>query len=330
MIKFLFHSILCSFTLLCAGGAAHGQAQTILLADSSLNAIVNLSEKLEILDTTFQFTEGPVWHPDGYLLFSDIPANRIIRWDEENGFADYLNPSNNTNGLTFDAGQQLVMCSHGARQVLQMNQQGEKMTLADTYRGLRLNSPNDLVFNKKGWLYFTDPCWGLPKQEQSEEKELSFNGVYLLKGEELMLIDSTLWRPNGIALSPDQKYLYVSDMFTDNQPDVVKTIYKYQLDESGIPVSRQLIRVHNPPHEILGRVNGFDGLKTDVEGNIYCTGPHGIVILNEEGHYLGTIQTPLAPANCAWGGNDYQTLYITARRHLYRIHLNVKGNNPVQ
>ncbi len=306
------------------------QNHSILLADSALSEIVRPSQKLEILDTTFQFIEGPVWHPDGYLLFSDIPANRIIRWEKKKGFTDFLNPSANTNGLTFDQDLQLTMCTHGERKVLRRDAKGEKVILADRFRGKRLNSPNDLVYNNKGWLYFTDPCWGLPKQELSAEKELPFNGVYLIKENKLIIIDSTLWRPNGITLSPDQKYLYVSDMFTDNQPDVVKTIYKYQLDETGMPVSRQLLIVQNPPHEILGRENGFDGLKTDAEGNVYCTGPHGIVILNKDGRYLGTIQTPLAPANCAWGGEDYQTLFITARRHLYRIHLNVKGNNPVQ
>ncbi len=317
---------------LAFGNFAHTQNSCVelLIADSSLLSIVHPAAKIETLDTNFVFIEGPVWHPDGFLLFSDIPADRIIHWSEENGFSDFLNPSANTNGLSFDKDNMLLMCSHGKRSVLRLDANGETQTLAHTFGGLKLNSPNDLVINKKGWIYFTDPCWGLTNQEQSPDKELRFNGVYLIKNDSLLLIDSTLWRPNGITLSPDQRMLYVSDMFTDNKADTVKTVYRYLLDDSGLAVERKLLKVINPSHQILGRVNGFDGLKTDLSGNIYCTGPEGIVILNADGDYLGTIKTPNTPANCAWGGNDYQSLFITARQHLYRIHLNVKGYKPTE
>jgi len=312
-------------------GTLRSKAQTLpekfLVADSAFLELIKPESKLEILDSMFQFTEGPVWSKNGYLLFSDIPGNRIIHWNEKEGFSDFLSPSNHTNGLTFNQKGELIMCSHGARSVLRLKKDNELEIIADRFKGKRFNSPNDLVFSTSGNLYFTDPCWGLNAQEQSPDKELPYNGVYLIHKDSLMLIDSTLWRPNGIVLSPDQKSLYVSDMFTDNS-DEIKTIYRYQLDHDGIPVKRELLTVSQPPHEILGRINGFDGLKADVNGNIYCTGPHGIVVLNADGKYLGTISTPLSPANCAWGDDDFQTLYITARRHLYRIRLNVKGFSP--
>jgi gluconolactonase len=319
------------FIALIITGNISGLAQTrtdrFLVADSSFLDLIKAEAKLEILDSTFQFTEGPVWNKHGFLLFSDIPGNKIIKWSEKEDFSDFLNPSDHTNGLTFDHKGELIMCSHGARSVLRLKKDGQIEVIADRFKGKRLNSPNDLVISSSGNLYFTDPCWGLNAQEQSPDKELPYNGVYLIHNDSLILIDSTLWRPNGIVLSPDQKLLYVSDMFTDNS-DEVKTIYRYHLDSNGIPTDRELLIVSNPPHQILGRINGFDGLKADIKGNIYCTGPHGIVVLNPDGKYLGTITTPLAPANCAWGDDDFQTLYITARRHLYRIPLNIKGFSP--
>jgi gluconolactonase len=299
----------------------------ILRADQKIDVIVPIDAELEILDTTFQFTEGPVWNPSGYLLFSDIPANKIIKWTPEVGFSTYLEPSENTNGLTFDKDGNLVMAAHSARGIFRQNADGSLTELAHKYQGQKLNSPNDLVISSSGIIYFTDPCWGLNGLEQSADKEVKYNGAYMISDSVLTLIDSTLWRPNGIALSPDQKTLYVTDMF-ENNTSPVKLLYRYQLDEKGNPVSKEVITVTDPKDEILSATGGFDGIKTDVEGNIYCTGPLGIVILSPEGKYLGTIVTPKSPANCAWGDDDYKTLYITARKDIYRIKLNIVGFSP--
>ncbi len=299
----------------------------VLRANETINNIVPVDAILEILDTSFQFTEGPVWNPSGYLLFSDIPANKIIKWTPVDGFTTYLEPSENTNGLTFDKDENLVMAAHSARGIFRQNADGSLTELAHKYQGQKLNSPNDLVISSTGIIYFTDPCWGLNGLEQSADKEVKYNGAYMISDSVLTLIDSTLWRPNGIALSPDQKTLYVTDMF-ENNITPVKLLYRYKLDEQGIPVSKEIITVSDPQDEILSETGGFDGIKTDVEGNIYCTGPHGIVILSADGNYLGTILTPKSPANCAWGDADYKTLYITARKDIYRIKLNIEGFSP--
>ena len=299
----------------------------VLRAGSAIDEIVSRKAKLEILDTTFQFTEGPVWNPSGYLLFSDIPANKIIKWNPVEGFSTYLEPSQNTNGLTFDKDGNLVMAAHTARGIFRQNTDGSLSELAHKYLGQKLNSPNDLVISSKGIIYFTDPCWGLKGLEQSADKEVPFNGAYMLTDSGLAVIDTTLWRPNGIALSPDQNTLYVTDMF-ENTTNQIKVLYRYLLNEKGFPVSKELITVSDPKDEILAKTGGFDGIKTDMEGNIYCTGPHGIVILSADGIYLGTILTPKSPANCAWGDADYKTLYITARKELYRIKLNIEGFSP--
>lgn len=299
----------------------------ILLADKGMEKIIPENAQLEILDTSFQFTEGPVWNKEGFLLFSDIPANRIVKWIPDEGFSTYLEPSNNTNGLTFDNSGKLIMCAHSARGIFRQNEDGSLSELAHKYLGQKLNSPNDLIISSKGIIYFTDPCWGLNGNEKSPDKEVKFNGSYMLIDSVLTIFDTTLWRPNGIALSPDQKTLYVTDMF-ENNTSPVKLLYRYQLDEKGSPVSKEIMAVTDPKDVILSETGGFDGIKTDVEGNIYCTGPRGIVILSAEGKYLGTIVTPKSPANCAWGDADYKTLYITARKDIYRIKLNIEGFSP--
>jgi len=327
-MKIINELLLASLMLIAAcSPKSDSKPAQLLKADAAFDEIVPMNAELEILDTAFQFTEGPVWNPEGYLLFSDIPANKIVKWLPGKGFSTYLEPSDNTNGLIFDNEGSLVMCSHSGRAVRLQNSDGSLTDLAHKYNGQKLNSPNDLVISSRGTIYFTDPCWGLNGNENSPDKEVRFNGVYMLNGEGLTPIDTTLWRPNGIALSPDQKTLYVTDMFVNETTDIT-VLYRYELDESGNPVSKSPIVISNPQDEILSRMGGFDGIKTDVKGNIYCTGPHGIVVLNAAGKYLGTILTPMAPANCAWGDDDYKTLYITARKHLYRIPLNIEGFSP--
>jgi gluconolactonase len=299
----------------------------ILRADPEIDNIVPQNADLEVIDTGFQFTEGPVWDPEGGILFSDIPANRIYRWKEGKGFSVFFDSCGNSNGLTFDNDENLVYCSHKRRAVIRKNSDGNLELLASQWQGKKLNSPNDLVISSSGNIYFTDPCWGLEGNENSPDKEVKFNGVYLIAGKELKVIDSTLWRPNGVALSPDERTLYVSDMFINKTGDIT-VLYKYSLDEAGNAVSKEPVVIRSPKDEILGEESGFDGIKTDTRGNIYGTGPHGIVIISPDGRYLGTIVTPEMPANCAWGDNDFQTLYITARKQFYRIALDAEGFCP--
>lgn len=324
MKKIIFLSLLGFIGLVQIQSQTVSKTVELLEAGPAFRGIVSKEAVLEVIDTNFLFVEGPVWHPEGYLLFSDIPANKIYRWQAGSGFNVYLEPSENSNGLTFDHQLRLIRCAHSARSVIRHESDGSKTVLASHYNGKKLNSPNDLVLHSSGALFFTDPCWGLKGLENSPDKELPYSGLYLLRNDSLLLIDSTLWRPNGLVLAPDENTLFVSDMFTDNTGDI-KVFYRYQLDKKANVISKELLHVTNPPHEILGKVNGFDGLKTDVAGNLYCTGPHGIVVFDQNGTYLGTIVTPLAPANCAWGDEDFSTLYITARKHLYRIKLKNKG-----
>lgn len=278
---------------------------------------------VEKLAGDFQFVEGPVWCSKGYLLFSDIPANKIYRWDKDAGIGIYLDSCGHvgrgdkevsngtgTNGLAFDSDGNLIICQHANRQLLKMDTAGNYTILADRYKGKRLNSPNDLVINSNGAIYFTDPPYGLDKLDESPQKELAFNGVYLLQNDSLILLDSTLTRPNGIGLSPDEKYLYVANSDSNN-----KIWMRYAINEDGTVSNRTVFCDANASDE----KGGPDGLKVDDKGNIFATGPGGIWIISPEGEHLETIKLPELPANCAWGSSGYNTLYATARTGLYKI-----------
>ncbi len=279
--------------------------------------------EVEQLAGDFQFVEGPVWSGKGYLLFSDIPANKIYRWDNDSGVGIYLDSCGHvgrgdkevsngtgTNGLAFDGEGNLIICQHANRQLLKMDTAGTYTILADRYKGRRLNSPNDLVIKSNGAIYFTDPPYGLDKLDESPQKELPFNGVYLLQNDTLTLLDSTLTRPNGIGLSPDEKYLYVANSDRKN-----KIWVRYEVNENGRVSNRTVFCDANASDE----KGGPDGLKVDGRGKIFATGPGGIWIISPEGKHLETIQLPEIPANCAWGDSGYKTLFATARTGLYKI-----------
>jgi len=256
----------------------------------------------------FQFTEGPVWHPDGVLLFTDIPANTIYRlapWDDEP--VVYRRPSGHANGLAFDAQGQLVACEHGNRRVSTTGRSGPE-TLVDSYRGKRLNSPNDLVIRSDGSIYFTDPPYGVSE----EERELDFQGVYRIApdGDELSLLSKNFARPNGIVLSPDESSLYVADTGKnrvrafDVQPD------------GGISNGRLFARAKNL-HP--------DGMAMDVKGNLYVAGGGGVHVFGPGGDHLEEIETNLQPTNVAFGGADRRVLYVTARSELYKVPVTNRG-----
>jgi gluconolactonase len=313
--------------------------------DQSMDAIIPAGATLERIATGFTWTEGPVW-ADGSLFFAEIPSNSIRKWTPGNGVSIFLQPSGykgsdaygrepGTNGMTLDVRGRLTVAGHAQRDVFRFESLDPKATqtiLADTYQGKRLNSPNDLVYRSDGSLYFTDPPYGLRTQKDSDpEKQLQVNGVYRIPHaldlkpgapparDELQLLITDLPRPNGIAFSPDEKYLYVNN----SEPKKIWMRYRVQPDGS-LTEPKLLYDATADP-----RIGGPDGMKVDIQGNIYSAGPGGVWIFSPEGKPLGTIVMPERVGNLAWGGPDHKTLYICASTSLYRVHLKVEGEPTV-
>ena len=314
--------------LLMALFAASAQVRK---AAPELDQIVPAGAKIEKLGGGFTFTEGPVWTREGYLLFSDIPQNVIRKWTPDGKFTVFRKPSGfngtgapagafiGSNGLTLDKEGRLTICEHGNRRVTRLEKDGKLTVLADKYEGKRLNSPNDAVYKSDGALYFTDPPYGFPTEDKDPRKELKFNGVYRLANGKLQLLYQDLSRPNGIAFSPDEKYLYVGNS------DAQKKLWmRFEVKPDGTLGNGKVF--HDVTQETAEGVP--DGMKVDSKGNVYGSGPGGIWIFSPAGKHLGTIQPPEVPANCGFGDKDGKTLYITARTGLYRVRLNVAGKLP--
>lgn len=304
--------------------------------DPALDSLIAADATIEILAEGFQWTEGPLWVPSlNALIFSDIPPNSIYKWKEGEGKSLYLKPSGYTqekirsgepgsNGLIRDAQDRLVLCQHGDRRMARMEASWEAptptfITLADKYQGKRLNSPNDAVYHSNGELYFTDPPYGLEKNIDDPAKELSFQGVFRLTKEgKVDLLTDKLSRPNGIAFSPDGKTLYVAN----SDPD--KAIWMaYDVTEKG-SIKNGRIFFDATAMSKAGKPGLPDGMKLDNKGNIFATGPGGVLVFNKEGKHLGTINTTQPTSNCAFGG-DGSVLYITANMYLLRIQLKTNG-----
>ncbi len=258
---------------------------------------------LERVATGLQFTEGPMWHPDGFLVFSDIPADTIYRLTED-GPEVFRKPSGNSNGLAFDLEGHLLACEHGNRRVSITRDDGTVADLATHYQGRRLNSPNDLVVKCDGSIYFTDPPYGV----RAEDRELDFQGVYRIdpKGN-LTLVAGDFARPNGLAFSPEEKVLYIAD----TQKNHVRA---FDVSEDGGLVNGRVFVQTEPPDRL-----GPDGMKVDVEGNLYVTAMDGVRIYNPRGQHVETIEMPERPANLCFGPPGGRTLYITAQNSVYRI-----------
>jgi gluconolactonase len=280
-----------------------------LLAAAALPAQDFSRVEIERVATGYQFTEGPLWSRDGYLLFTDIPANKILKYTPGQGVAVYREPSGNTNGLAFDAQGRLYLCEGAGRRLVRLDRKGALEVLADKWEGKRLNRTNDVVVRKDGHIYFTDPAFG----PAGEARDLDFYGVFHVapKGR-VESIAQYKTRPNGLALSPDGKTLFV-----DNTDD--HNVRAWDLDRNGA-ASRERVVISN----IEG---GPDGMKLDEKGNFYITGKY-VSIFSPEGKLLHNIEVPEIPANCAFGDDDLRTLYITARTSLYRVRLPVKGSLP--
>ncbi len=298
--------------------------------DPALDKLIPASAKIEKLAGGFKWSEGPVWDKKSKsLLFSDIPRNVIFQWREGVGTRDYLFPSGYTgtekrggevgsNGLTIDSHGRLVLCAHGDRRVARLEKDGRQTTLAEFYLFRRFNSPNDLVYSSKGELYFTDPSYGLEGGEKAPRRELVFNGVYLLrKNGDVVLLTRELTFPNGVALSPDEKSLYIA--VSDPARPV---ILAYQVKEDGTIDNPRVFFDASPL--VPNRKGLPDGLKVDKSGNVFATGPGGVLVITSEGRHIGTINPGETTANCAWG-DDGSTLYMTADSYLCRIKTATKG-----
>ena len=292
-----------------------------------IDNLIEKSAKIEILADGFEWSEGPVWSSQlNSVLFSDVPENVIYSWNEDKGLGTFTRPIGysgkvpnlkkaGTNGLTIDADGNLIICMHGDRKITRLEKLNinRKVTLVNSFDGNLLNSPNDLVYDSKGNLYFTDPPYGLLEGDNDKLKEFEFNGVYKVSPNgDIEVLVKNLTRPNGISISNDEKILYVANSDKNNP-----VIMQYDLSEEG---------VKNPSIFFDGReltkkdIGLFDGLKVHPTGNVFATGPGGVLVIKENGDHIGTIRTEVRTANCAFDEN-FQYLYMTSDMFLTRIKL---------
>lgn len=318
---------------LAVGAALYGRQVTaevaIVRLDPQFDKIIPPDAKLEKIVHGFEWTEGPVWdRTGGYLLFSDVPRNSIFKWKPGEGTSLFLKQSGYTgnekftgrepgsNGLAFDAQGRLHICQHGDRHVSRLESDGSRTVVADSHAGKRLNSPNDLVFKSNGDLYFTDPPFGLPKVFDDPARETPYSGVYrVAKDGKITLLTSAITAPNGIAFSPDEKILYVTN------PKENKW-FAFDVNADGTLTNQRLFFDGST---IAGdKPGGADGLKVDARGNLFAAAPGGLWIISPDGVLLGRFELNAATGNAAWGA-DGSTLFITASHAVYRIRLNTKG-----
>jgi gluconolactonase len=306
-----------------------GKVYTI---DEQLNNIITPGTKVEKVADGFSFTEGPVWHPDGYLLFSDPNTNTIYRYNPANhNVTVYMSHSGYTgadigeygqpgsNGLAIDKEGRLIIDQHGNRRVVRIEKKGPVTILADHIEGKRFNSPNDIVLKSDGSIYFTDPPYGLPGFFSDSRKELDYSGVFMIKDGKTQLVSKDLGGPNGLAFSPDEKYLYVSN-WDIRDIHHTKTLWRYEVQSDGSLVNGKVFYDFSFTEDD----EALDGMKVDTQGNLFVSAPGGVWVLSAEGKLLGKIVTPERPANMAWG-DDGKTLYLTAHTSLYKITVNTGG-----
>ena len=325
--------IICAIATGSIGSQANVQSSapspTIVRVDSRLDEIVPKDAKLERVAEGISWAEGPVWERKaGYLLFSDVPNNSILKWESGKGLSLFRKSSGysgsrpfegrepGSNGLTFDRQGRLVVCQHGDRRIVRLEKDGSVTTLAERYEGKRFNSPNDLVFKSNGDLYFTDPPFGLPQAFNDPAKELPFQGVYRLgRDGRVTLLSKEVKAPNGIGFSPDESKLYVAD-----SGRALWFVFDVQADGTVGPA-----RVLFDGTELAkGRPGVADSLKVDVHGNIFAAAPGGIWIFSPDGKMLGRFELGNPTGNCAWG-EDGSTLFIASNHSIYRIRLTTQG-----
>jgi gluconolactonase len=313
-----------------ASAQTHEFKGSIERMDPAFDKLVSPDAKIEKLAEDFTWSEGPVWFEDG-IVFSDVPQNVAYRWKAGMTKAEvFLKPSGMTtpvqgfreqgsNGLARDAKGRLILCQHGDRRVARMIAPGKFETIADKFDGKRFSSPNDLAIRKNGDIYFTDPPYGLEKLNDSPLKEIPFNGVYRVTPDgKVTLLTKDLTFPNGIAFSPDEKILYVAV----SDPKATRIVAHDVKDDGTLANARTFFDAQ--PLKQPGLKGGCDGMKVDRDGNIWSTGPGGVLVISREGKLLGRLNTGEPTANCNWGG-DGSTLYITANMFLLRVKTLTKG-----
>jgi gluconolactonase len=318
---------------------------TVVRLDPALDALVSKDAKLELVKGGFGFTEGIVWVEKGrYLLFSDIPANVIYKLTPKGAASIYLQRSGYTkpdiwrvgfeqtngkdpadplfekfymigsNGLALDRQGRLVIATWAGRSIDRIEKDGKRTVLANQYEGRQFNGPNDVIVKKNGTIYFTDTFGGLRQREKDPRKGLEYQGIYMIKDGRTRLVISDIPNPNGLALSPDEKYLYANGSRD-------KYVRRYRvLPDDTVTDSRMFIDISGD------KTPGItDGLKVDVKGNVWETAAGGVWIVSPEGKHLGTILTPELGANVEFGDPDHKTLYIAARTSIYKIRVNIAG-----
>lgn len=337
-MKSMLRIVAALLVLPCAITAAQSSAPSaprVERLDPALDRLIARDAVVEVVADGFDWSEGPVWVKDGgFLLFSDVPRNVVLRWKQGEGVREWLKPSGYTgaeprggepgsNGLGIDSDGRLILAQHGDRRIARMDAPigspaPRFITLADRFQGARFNSPNDLALHSNGDLYFTDPPYGLVKQADDPAREIPYQGVFRRAGSgQVTLVARDMTRPNGIAFSPDERRLYVSQSdpaapvwrVFDVAPDGTVGEGRLFFDALALSKSRKGLP---------------DGLKVDVQGNLFATGPGGVLVLSPDGKHLGTILTGQATGNCAFG-DDGRTLYITADMYLMRVRLMTKG-----
>jgi gluconolactonase len=290
----------------------------------AMRELVPEDAELEQLGTGFTFTEGPLWNPEGYLLFSDMPGDVRRRWDADGGVREVANPSNKGNGMTFDLDGRIVVCEHVTSSVVRMDPDGTgagREVLASHYEGRELNSPNDVIVRSDGTIYFTDPTYGrMPGFGIEREQDLDFQGLYRIPaggGDPELLVDDFA-QPNGLCFSADESLLYVND--TDRAH-----IRVFDVDGDGRPVNGRVLAdgIGTASLEVGDLV---DGMKLDERGNVWVTGPGGVCVFDPEGEHIGTVEVPEPVGNLNWGGPNWDELFICASTSLYRLRCSVSGN----
>jgi len=304
---------------------------SIIRLHPDFDALVPAGARVEKLSGGFTFTEGPLWRPSGVLWFSDVVGNVVRQWSSDGTVTELFRPGGydgnslpaggfiGPNGMTAGPNGVVLLCQHGNRRIVSISPDMKMTTLVDNFEGRKLNAPNDLVYRSDGTLFFTDPPYGLPRQDDDPMKELPFNGVFKLSRGKLDVIVDDLTRPNGIALSPDEKTLYVS-----NSDDKRRIWMRYDVAVDGSVRNGSVF--FDATRDEAGGLP--DGLKVDVRGNIWATAPSAVFVFSPGGTHLGTIKPPEDPANCGWG-DDGRSLYITAETGLYRLKTAVNGQKLV-
>ena len=293
----------------------------VSVLSEKLRELVDEDAEVEQIATGFTFTEGPIWMADGSLHFSDMPGDKRRRWHPDEGVTVLRDPSNKCNGMTLDNDGNLIVCEHVTSSVVRESPEGGRETLATHWGDKELNSPNDVIVARDGSIIFTDPTYGrMPGFGLEREQDLDFQGVYRIPagGGDLQLLVDDFAQPNGLCFTADESLLYINDT-TRAHIRVFDVGADHQL-------SNGRVFAENIGTADLAKGDLVDGMKLDEDGNVYVTGPEGVLVFSPDGEHLGTIKVPEPVGNLNWGDDDWKSLYIPASTSVYRVRMNVAGN----